>query len=49
MPTAETETRSFGRSAGLLSAGVGVSGILTYAYFALAAHNLDPDPGLDDL
>jgi O-antigen/teichoic acid export membrane protein len=42
MPTAETETRSFGRSAGLLSAGVGISGVLTYAYFALASHNLDP-------
>ena len=43
MPSAERETRSFGRSAGLLSAGVGVSGVLTYAYFALASHNLDPD------
>jgi O-antigen/teichoic acid export membrane protein len=43
MSSAERETRSFGRSAGLLSAGVGVSGVLTYAYFALASHNLDPD------
>jgi O-antigen/teichoic acid export membrane protein len=43
MPSAERETRSFGRSAGLLSVGVGTSGLLTYAYFALAAHNLDPD------
>jgi O-antigen/teichoic acid export membrane protein len=43
MPSAERETRSFGRSAGLLSAGVGTSGVLTYAYFALAAHNLDAD------
>jgi O-antigen/teichoic acid export membrane protein len=43
MSSAHTETRDFGRSAGLLSFGVGVSGLLTYAYFALAAHNLDPD------
>jgi O-antigen/teichoic acid export membrane protein len=43
VPSAERETRSFGRSAGLLSAGVGTSGVLTYAYFALASHNLDPD------
>jgi O-antigen/teichoic acid export membrane protein len=41
--TPERETKSFGRSAGLLSAGVGTSGVLTYAYFALASHNLDPD------
>jgi hypothetical protein len=34
--------RSFGRSAGTLSAGVGAAGLLTYAYFAFAAHNLDP-------
>ncbi len=33
--------RSFGRSAGLLSAGVGAAGLLTYVYFALASHNLD--------
>ncbi len=36
------ENRSFGRSAGLLSAGVGAAGLLTYCYFALASHNLDP-------
>jgi O-antigen/teichoic acid export membrane protein len=34
-------TRSFGRSAGTLSAGVGAAGLLTYAYFAFASHNLD--------
>jgi O-antigen/teichoic acid export membrane protein len=39
---AETSpTRSFGRSAGTLSAGVGLAGLLTYAYFAFASHNLD--------
>jgi O-antigen/teichoic acid export membrane protein len=32
---------SFGRSAGTLSVGVGLAGILTYVYFALASHNLD--------
>jgi O-antigen/teichoic acid export membrane protein len=36
------ETRRFGRSAGTLSAGVGAAGLLTYAYFALASHNLGP-------
>lgn len=39
--TAGAEARRFGRSAGLLSAGVGSAGVLTYAYFALASHNLD--------
>jgi O-antigen/teichoic acid export membrane protein len=34
--------RSFGRSAGTLSAGVGLAGLLTYVFFALASHNLDP-------
>ena len=33
--------RGFGRQAGLLSAGVGAAGVLTYAYFAFAAHQLD--------
>jgi O-antigen/teichoic acid export membrane protein len=31
---------SFGRSAGLLSAGVGTAGVITYVYFSLASHNL---------
>ena len=35
--------RGFGRNAGTLSAGVGVAGLLTYLFFALASHNLDPD------
>ncbi len=39
--TGEPQARSFGRSAGVLSAGVGAAGILTYVFFALAAHNLD--------
>ena len=36
------QARSFGRSAGTLSAGVAAAGLLTYVYFALASHNLDP-------
>lgn len=36
------DDRGFGRSAGTLSGGVGAAGLLTYVYFALASHNLDP-------
>jgi O-antigen/teichoic acid export membrane protein len=43
MQEGQTETRRFGRSATLLSAGIGTAGILTYAYFALASHQLDAD------
>jgi len=35
------ETRRFGRTASLLSAGVGAAGVLTYLFFALASHNLN--------
>jgi O-antigen/teichoic acid export membrane protein len=38
---AEAEARRFGRSAGLLSIGVGSAGLLTYVYFSLASHNLN--------
>ncbi len=38
---AGAETRRFGRTASLLSAGVGAAGVLTYLFFALASHNLD--------
>ena len=37
----EAETRRFGRTASLLSAGVAASGLLTYLFFSLASHNLD--------
>ncbi len=37
-----SENRGFGRSAGTLSAGVGAAGLLTYLFFSLASHNLDP-------
>jgi O-antigen/teichoic acid export membrane protein len=33
--------RGLGRSAGTLSTGVGVAGLLTYLFFSLASHNLD--------
>ena len=35
------EARRFGRSAGMLSLGIGSAGVLTYLYFSLASHNLD--------
>ena len=38
--SAGAENRQFGRSAGTLSAGVGIAGLLTYVFFALASHNL---------
>jgi O-antigen/teichoic acid export membrane protein len=34
------ETRRFGRSAVLLSGGIGLAGLLTYVYFSLASHAL---------
>ena len=37
---AGAEARRYGRSAMLLSAGIGLGGILTYLFFALASHNL---------
>jgi O-antigen/teichoic acid export membrane protein len=38
---AGAEARRYGRSAGLLSAGIGAAALLTYLYFALASHNLN--------
>src|SRR3954468_8813287 len=37
---ATAETKRFGRSAAMLSIGVGSAGLLTYVYFSLASHNL---------
>jgi O-antigen/teichoic acid export membrane protein len=34
------ETRRFGRSAAILSLGIGTTGLITYAYFSLASHSL---------
>ena len=36
-------TRSYGRGAAILSVGIGVTGVITYAYFALASHSLPKD------
>src|SRR5947207_1332942 len=36
-------SRSYGRGAAILSVGIGVTGLLTYAYFALASHALPKD------
>jgi O-antigen/teichoic acid export membrane protein len=33
-------SRSYGRGAAILSVGIGVTGLITYAYFALASHSL---------
>ena len=35
-----SETRRFGRSAAILSLGIGTTGLITYAYFSLASHSL---------
>ena len=35
--------RSYGRGAAILSVGIGVTGLITYAYFALASHSLPKD------
>jgi O-antigen/teichoic acid export membrane protein len=35
-----TQARGYGRGAAILSVGIGVTGLVTYAYFALASHSL---------
>ncbi len=35
-----SEARSYGRRASLLSIGVGLTGLITYLYFAIASHEL---------
>jgi O-antigen/teichoic acid export membrane protein len=40
---ATDEARSYGRRASLLSIGVGVTGLITYLYFAIASHELSKD------
>lgn len=37
------ETRSYGRSVGLLTVALGTAGLLAYAFFAIASHTLDRD------
>ncbi len=42
--SASAEERSgYGRGAAVLSAGIGATGLITFAYFSLASHALDPD------
>lgn len=38
-----TQTRGYGRAAGLLTAALAAAGALTYLFFAVASHSLDPD------
>jgi O-antigen/teichoic acid export membrane protein len=37
-----SEARRYGRRASLLSIGVGITGVITYLYFAIASHELSP-------
>jgi O-antigen/teichoic acid export membrane protein len=38
-----SEARRYGRRASLLSIGVGITGLITYLYFALASHELSKE------
>jgi O-antigen/teichoic acid export membrane protein len=40
---AEEGQRGYGRGAAVLSVGIGVTGLITYAYFSLASHTLSED------
>jgi O-antigen/teichoic acid export membrane protein len=40
---ATEEARSYGRRASLLSIGVGITGLITYLYFAIASHELSKE------
>ncbi|MGB0121036.1 MAG: hypothetical protein WBP55_08810 [Solirubrobacterales bacterium] len=40
---ANSSTRDYGKTAGLLTIGVGLTGLLTYAYFLIASHDLSAD------
>jgi O-antigen/teichoic acid export membrane protein len=37
----EQAERSYGKGAAVLSVGIGVTGVITFAYFSLASHSLD--------
>ena len=39
-PGSVASTREYGKTAGLLTIGVGLTGLLTYAYFLIASHDL---------
>src|SRR5918992_2288775 len=38
-----SEARSYGRRASLLSIGVGLTGLITYLFFAIASHELSTE------
>ncbi len=42
-PEATSTPRSYGRGAAILSAGIGITGVITFAYFSLASHALAED------
>ena len=42
-PDSAAETKQYGRTAGMVSAGIGFAGILLYAFFALGSHTLSED------
>ena len=37
---ADERVKTYGRGAAILSVGIGITGLVTYAYFALASHTL---------
>jgi O-antigen/teichoic acid export membrane protein len=39
----DSDRSGYGRGAAILSAGIGATGLITFAYFSLASHALDPD------
>jgi O-antigen/teichoic acid export membrane protein len=41
--SAAGDTRRYGRTAGLVTAGIALSGVLLYSFFALASHSLSHD------
>ena len=41
--SASREQASYGRGAAVLSVGIGITGLVTFAYFALASHSLTED------
>ena len=43
MSDSDSSTRGYGRGAAVLSVGIGVTGLVTYAYFSLASHALSDD------
>lgn len=40
---ASADSRGYGRGAAILSVGIGVTGLVTFAYFSLASHSLSED------